>query len=312
MNTFAMILSVVAALVAAGLPIAEATDRLRQNRRERHEVLRNRYLHLLMLVLHTGTREIPRFPLLRRRGAWLLLTETLAGIVAATYGLDTAQLRRIVTVHNLEKKLLRRIRLSRGYRRARHISLLASLPIDTSTTTRLARYSQSRNRAVKFQVLLSRMATQPAMTLRLIEEYEAPLSGCEMAEIMVLLRRGILPIAYEPVLRSPSPNLRRIGMGIVKQFSIEEAAHILRELAAGDPEPELSREALYTLCAMHCPLKGRQIHTGIGRLSVLQRRALMRYMVHESYSPDLLGELFGAAGHSYAEALAQTHKRTLA
>ena len=38
----------------------------------------------------------------------------------------------------------------------------------------------------------------------------------------------------------------------------------------------------------------------------------MRYMVHESYSPDLLGELFGAAGHSYAEALAQTHKRTLA
>lgn len=312
MNTPAMIQAAVAALVAAILLARLATERMRHNRRERNALLRRRYLHAVMLALHTGTHEIPRFPLLRRAGAWLLLVETLAGIVASTYGLNTTLLRRIVAVHDLENKLLRRIRLSRGFRRARYLSLLASLPIDAATARRVARYARSRNRAVKFQVLRVRMAAEPSMTLRLLEGYDTPFSGCEVAEIMALLRRGILPIAYEPLLRAESPNLRRIGLGIVRQFSIEEAAPRLRELAADDKVPALSREALYTLCSLHSPLHGAQIRAGIDRMDTLQRRALMRCMVHESYSPDLLGQLFGTAGHSYGEALARTHKCSLA
>ena len=39
-----------------------------------------------------------------------------------------------------------------------------------------------------------------------------------------MLRRGLLPIAYEPLVGSPNRNLRMVGLGIVRQFGIEEAS----------------------------------------------------------------------------------------
>ena len=77
-------------------------------------LLRAKYLRIVMLYLLAGEGPAPRFPMIRRAGARLLLVETVAGLAGVTYGLDAAPLRRIVAEYGLDAWLLRRTRLAPG------------------------------------------------------------------------------------------------------------------------------------------------------------------------------------------------------
>ena len=293
-----------AARLAAGLRA--------RRRRSRDAVLGSRYLHILMLALAAGDGKAPRFPLIRRSGARLLLAETLAGVVSATYGLDSEPLRRIVAAYRLDTWLLRRVARSSGYRRARYLWLLAGLPASAEVAARCARYRTSRNRCVRFCALMTRLAADPSTALRLMADHADPFTAGEVAEIMTLLRRGMLPIAYEPLVESPVRNLRMVGLSIVRQFGIEEAeAHLLR-IVEQDEAPELGREALYTLCSLRRPLARREVAERLRRMEAPERKALMRYMAREGYSPAALHKLFGERERPYYESLVKSYKRCLA
>ena len=185
------------------------------------------------------------------------------------------------------------------YRRARCLLLLSRLPVGAAAADCAARYAASRNRYVRFQSLMVRLAADPSTALRLMAEYPEPFSACEVGEIMAVLRRGMLPIAYEPLIGSPSRNLRIVGLNIVRQFGIEEAERLLLRIVAGDEDPELVREALYTLCALSA-------------LPPAERKALLRYVVAEGYSPGPLRRLLDERERPYYESLVQTYKRSLA
>ena len=289
-----------AALATAALLAALCISELRARRRSgRDTVLRSRYLRILMLYLLSGAGPVPRFPMIRRAGARRLLAETVAGLTGVTCGLDAAPLRRVVAAYGLDRWLLGRIRLASGCRRARGLMLLARLPLDEAVAVRAARYVRSRNRWVRFQALMVQLSADPSTALRLMAEYPAPFSACEVGEILILLRRGMLPIAYGPLVESPCRNLRIVGLGIVRQFG-------------GDDAPELGREALYTLCTLRRPLTRRRVGRRLTAMSPAERKALMRYMAAEGYSPGLLRRLFDARERSYCESLVQSYKRSLA
>ena len=206
-----------AALATAALLAALCISELRARRRSgRDTVLRSRYLRILMLYLLSGAGPVPRFPMIRRAGARRLLAETVAGLTGVTCGLDAAPLRRVVAAYGLDRWLLGRIRLASGCRRARGLMLLARLPLDAAVAVRAARYVRSRNRWVRFQALMVQLSADPSTALRLMAEYPAPFSACEVGEILILLRRGMLPIAYGPLVESPCRNLRIVGLGIVR------------------------------------------------------------------------------------------------
>ena len=281
-----------AALATAALLAALCISELRARRRSgRDTVLRSRYLRILMLYLLSGAGPVPRFPMIRRAGARRLLAETVAGLTGVTCGLDAAPLRRVVAAYGLDRWLLGRIRLASGCRRARGLMLLARLPLDEAVAARAARYVRSRNRWVRFQALMVQLSADPSTALRLMAEYPAPFSACEVGEILILLRRGMLPIAYGPLVESPCRNLR---------------------IVAGDDAPELGREALYTLCTLRRPLTRRRVGRRLTAMSPAERKALMRYMAAEGYSPGLLRRLFDARERSYCESLVQSYKRSLA
>ncbi len=109
------------ALAAAGtfvlLSLLGAAGLRARRRRSRDAVLRTKYLRIVMLYLLAGEGPAPRFPMIRRVGARLLLAETIAGLADVTYGLDAAPLRRIVAEYGLDDWLLRRTARSRAYRR---------------------------------------------------------------------------------------------------------------------------------------------------------------------------------------------------
>ena len=307
MGSVSFICAVSLAAVAVGFLALFASVSLHLRRQGHDSVLRRRYLHIVMAALEEGERVVPPFPMLRRRGARLLLAETLAGIVSMTYGLDVALLRRIVGRYDLDKWLLRRARHAQGYRRARFLALLAALPVSAPVARRTARYERSRNRSVRFFALLIRLTAEPAAAMRRLADFPYLLSEAEVAEITALLRRGLLPIAYEPLIRSASPNLQRVGLSIVRQFGIAQAEPLLLEMLAGR---EAAR-ALYALCALQRPLLRREVVACLGRLTAGERRALMRYMARSSYSPRLLQRLFAAGECAYYNTIVQSHKRCL-
>ena len=311
-ETLFMIYSAAAAAVTLWLLGGMAVGRLRRRRRRgRDAVLQRKYLHIVMLALFSGGEEAPRFPLLRRAGARRLLIETVGRLVAATYGLDPAPLRRIVVQYGLDGWLLRRIRFAQGYRRARYLMLLSRLPAGDDIGAEAARYMRSRNRYVRFYALMTQLAAEPATSLRRMAEYDYPFSACEVSEIMAMLRRGLLPIAYEPLVGSPNRNLRMVGLGIVRQFGIEEAERLLLRIVSGDEDPELVREALYTLCALRRPLTRRAVSGRLSAMPPAERKALLRYVVAEGYSPGPLRRLLDERERPYYESLVQTYKRSL-
>ena len=295
------LLMLYAMFAAAGtfalLSLLGAAELHARRRRCRDAALRAKYLRIVMLYLLAGEGPAPRFPMIRRAGARLLLVETVAGLAGVTYGLDAW--------------LLRRTARSRGYRRARCLLLLSRLPVGAAAADCAARYAASRNRYVRFQSLMVRLAADPSTALRLMAEYPEPFSACEVGEIMAVLRRGMLPIAYEPLIGSPSRNLRIVGLNIVRQFGIEEAERLLLRIVSGDEDPELVREALYTLCALRRPLTRRAVSGRLSAMPPAERKALLRYVVAEGYSPGPLRRLLDERERPYYESLVQTYKRSL-
>lgn len=313
MNFFYMICAAVAAATAGVLLVMLLVETLRRRRELwRNDILRRRYLHIVMFALYADDGAVPRFPMLRRAGARLLLAETLAGVAAMTYGLDMTVLRRIVKAYGLDRWLLRRVRRVQGYRRARYLALLASLPVDGTVARRVVRYGRSRNRSVRFQALAVRLAAEPMSALRLLADYVWPLTESETAQIMALLRRGMLPVAYEPLVASPCGNLRRVGLCIVRQFGIEEAEPLLLRMLADARTPELDAEALRTLCTLRRPLIRREVRDCVGRMSASERRALLRCMVREDYAPRFLHRIFDQGECGYYETMVKSYKRCLA
>lgn len=311
-ETFYILYVALAAAAVAGLLAGRAAGQLRDRRMARTRAeLGLRYLRLTMLAMEGGAPE-PRFPGLSRPGARLLLAETLSGLLASTYGLDPEPLGRIVRACDLDGWLLRRARRTRGYARARCLALLAMLPVAPRTARQVERYLDDRHRAVAFQALLIRIAAQPETALRAMAAYPHEFTAVEVSRILAELRRGVLPVAYEPLLRAPQSNLRRVGLGIVREFAVEEAEPYLRRLVAEEPSGELAREALHALCSLRRPLEGRGVADRVASMERADRRSLLRRMAREAYGAGALRPLLDASERPYYESLVASYKCALA
>ena len=237
------------------------------------------------------------------------LAEMLSRLISATYGVERTTLQTIVRTYDLERYLLRCARRSRGLRRACCLRLLMDLPIGERTLAEVALYRMDQQREVRFAALLVQLAAQPEQTLRLVAEYDEPMRGAEIAEILHLLRRGTVPIAYQPLLMASNENLNRIGLALVVQFDVEQAEPELLRLVARTGR--VGVRVLYVLAALHCPMQRRVVILRIRRMSPAERRSLLRYMVSQEYTAEQLRSLFGAVESPYSERLVASYKRSL-
>ena len=133
--------AVTAALAFALLAAAGIGQAARLRREQWGNAVRGEYLRLVLLALAEGDTDgaSGRFPGIGRVGARHALAEVLSRLAASTYGLDNRPLRRIVRENGLESYLLRRIRRTRGYRRAYYLLLLSRLPLEAQTDAAVAR-----------------------------------------------------------------------------------------------------------------------------------------------------------------------------
>lgn len=218
----------------------------------------------------------------------------------------------MVATYDLDTLLLQRARRSFGYRRAQWLMRLSRLNPRRPVAEQAARFMDSRNRSVRFQALMCIAASDPLRAHRMVAAYDERLNSFELSQIISLVLRGRMPVACMPLLNSPHPNLRMLGIGIVRRIGAEETHPILLRIAACDPDAAVARAAAYAVCALHLPMEGRPAVQALARMSPADRKAIYRYMAMEGYSVRALAALFREQERRYFETLVNSYKSTLA
>ena len=311
MHLFYILYTLAAAAAALRIGVAVVGERLRCRRHDRDRLLCCASIRQIVAAQLADPAAEVQLPLQRAVGRRTLLCELLSELSAATCGLDPAPVRRIAAAYGLERWLLRRARFSRGCRRAGYLKWLADLPVGEAACRAAGRYLTDPCREVRFCALLVRIAAARDAVLDDIARFDPPLTDGEVAEVLHLLGRGMLPIAYRPLLEADNGNLRRIGLAIVGRFGVEDAEAILLRIVAAGAEP-LATEALHVLIGMHRPMRRREVTGRVRQMSAAERHALLRCLAREAYALRSVQHLITPDEAPYYESLVQSYKRQLA
>ena len=304
---------IIGALTAIVLTVWAVVLQMSENAAGRREQrYARRFMQLIAArMLNGGAIPMARFPMCGRRGALAVLAHQLAAASASTCFGESGAIRRMVTANGIEGWLLRRVNRSRGYARARYMSMLASLPVSKATAEWVGRKLSDSDRLTRFRAMLVRIAADPAAAVRILGDYPLTLTHLEMAELTSMLRRGLLPLAYGPLVNSENVNLRMLGLNIIRIFGIAEAEESLCTVAAECGEERLCDEALFTLVSLRLPVSHRSIAARIRSMDAARRQRLFRRLASEGYSVEVLAQLACDGELEYAESLAASYKRTL-
>lgn len=292
-----------------------AWDRHRAMRRRRwHAVDEPVALRIIMrTVIGEGAKPARvRIPDMSHRG----LTHTLLHLHISTCNVDSRAMSSLAEAYGAERIIGRLSPFAGGYRRAERLFVLACLPTRRSIPRCGRRPVRSvqrpASRSVRFHTLLAEMSRTPALAEYLAESYPLWLSHSEITQIVAMLHRGAIVLDYRVLLRSPNRNLRMIGMAVVRHFSIDAACGELLEIAAGDPDPAICREALMTLCATGSEIAFVEIAQRLRSMEPRERHRLCRCAVVNGYGLDTLESLLDECERDYAESLVESYKFIMA
>lgn len=307
MNTFLILYTVATTAIATalGLYMIVAT---RKSRSCKSNTLKQQYIkQLVHLLNHHSPMRIAA----HNRHSRMALAEAIYAVVSHTYGTDMDQLKEVSEANRLESFITREITLSRGHRRSHMLMLLSCIPISEKSHDRLHRHLSSRNELVRTSALLVILASKPNHAIRTIASLDFDLQHFDITRIVALLRRGLLPIAYEPLLNDSNRNLRMLGLAIVRAFGISIAEKQLYNIIYTEKNQEVITETFYTLASLGRPLGRTKIRERLAAMSAGQRQDFCRHMTVEGYSLQTVQSLFSPSESLHAERMINTYKRVL-
>lgn len=297
-------------VVALGFEIA--IIRLHREQRQRHAFarLQKSYIRqIVKMLLCEECRSV--YPTPTKSLHRIALTEALHTVLSHTYGTDLNTIYELVGRYHLDTFLLRQIKWSRGTRQAHFILLLSTAPTMQPVMHILQRHLTSRHTEHRTAALLATLAVRPSTAIASIAALHYPLSALDIARIIALLRRGILPIAYEPLLASGNHNLRMLGLAIVRNFGIEIADKQLQNIILSSDNDTVIREAIYTLAALGRPLGRAKIRLRLSEMDTAYRKELCRHLTREGYSLAALRTIFSPSEIASSAALINSYKRDI-
>ncbi len=315
----AVVLAIIAACAALYAAAAVRTlmhgvsERSRRRRRDR---LQDAYLLALAEYLSgpdAGRGEV-RFPQSRGRRGKMILAEAIAAFAEMNCGYDCAAMHKIVTDNGVDTFLVRRIARSRSWNRVRYMQLLSLTGARPSLLPRIKRLEDSPDAYVSLFALIIRISSAPEQTIAAVREFSGAMSHRVLSEIMLRLRRGFIPVAYEPMICSDNENLKLLGIYIIRFFGIEEAQNILYA-QLDSPNGAVHDAALYTLAIMKSSMTRKCVVQSVAGMSFFQRRRFYKFLAAEGYSTRSLSALQSAETDSrlggYMESLVNSYKKML-
>lgn len=272
--------------------------------------LQNSYIRQIVKML-CNEEFSPITPSPDTRRHRITLIEALHIVLSHTYGADLNILHELVCRYDLDGFLLRQIRHSRGLRQTHFILLLSTTPSNKPVIPLLNRYCHSKNCEKSVAALIAILALRPSTAISAIALFPHRLRALDISRIITLLRRGILPIAYEPLLTSDNTNLRMLGLAIVRNFGIEIADKELQNIVVASSDEMVVREALHTLSVLGRPLGRAKIRIRLSTMEASYRRELCRHLTREGYSLAALRTIFSPAEIAHSATLLKSYKRNL-
>ena len=296
--------------LAAAVLLLRATWR-RPGLERRRDTLRRHYVARIISALrYDDTFAAERITAHTRRRR-MALAEALHTVACHTCGTDMRLLRIIARLNSIDRFLMRGAALATGYRRARYLILLGSVPPTAAQARRLGRYLRNRNPFVRIYALTAMLAANPATAIRTIGEYHYALSPFDITQITAMIRRGLLPIAFDPMLSDDNPNIRRLGLAIVRSFGIDTARKQIVRMAELDEDPAVAVEALHTLAALGHAIPTERLRGRIADFDAPRRKALSRFFAAQGYSIRTVEALFDATECECARQLIDSYKKSI-
>ncbi len=240
----------------------------------------------------------------------LVVAESLAFAADNLGSQCTERLDGIADSYSVRDALLRKVRRSRGFRRARYLAVSAKLPPSKYVAERCERYLDDRNRFVRFHAFVIVLASDRVSAIRRLAATEIRLTHFGAAEMMTILRRGVCPVAYTPLLKSGNPNLTMFGMQIVRQFGITDCEPALLDIVRRGCD-DLRIDAILLIGTLHGDVAAPVVREYVRSLPARVRRCVYRHFIVAGYSSSALAALFRRGERSWFETVLKSYKRSI-
>ncbi len=278
--------------------------------RHRHNLLRSNYVEQVTKMSLDEEFHAP-YPAVTSREKQMALAEAIYLVLSHTYGINPNPIKDLVAHANLDTFLLKRISRRKGPHRTHLLTIMNAIPSHRPIASHLQPLLRSRHHDTRLAALLAILAAKPTMAIETIASLQYNLRPFDIARIILLLRRGIVPIAYEPLLGSNNRNLKMLGLAIVRTFGIEIADKQLQHIVATSADAGVVREAIYTLSSLGRSLGRVKIRSRLATMSPPHRKELCRHLAREGYSLNALKSIFTPDETEDSEILINSYKRSL-
>ena len=278
---------------------------------EKHRRLRNRYFHLASAAALSDSDSSAIAITATTRCERLALIDALYSIASHCYDHNQPITALIARENNLEKHLLRELRFATKYRRGLLWLQLSTISPSPHHTLRLRQELHNSDPHIRSCSLIALLCTSPEESIKTLLELDFELQPYDISRIISLVRRGVLPFAFERLLQSGNYNLKLLAISIVRHFYLDIYAKYIYPFLSSREHPKLVTEAIYTLTAMKHPLNSPLLRRHILAMPPTQRKALCRHLSAEGYSLQALRWLLPNNEMEYAERLVTSHKRQL-
>ena len=297
---------IVSLLIATAYSIATILALHARRKEQRLKQLSNSYMQQI-IAMQGGEGEVNA----RSTSERMALAQAIHSIMSHTYSTPTENTKAIAHQNKLEELILNKLRHANNEEKARLLNILSSIPISTRATDIISKYLHSANRHIRIAAIIATIAASPTKAIRTIADLPFSLKPYDTSRIIALLRRGLLPIAYEPLLMSDNHNLLMLGIAITHNFGIDIADKHLHNIILRQPNRQIVREAIYTLATLGRPLGRHHIREQLAAMSPNIRRELCHHLSCEGYSLSALSVIFSENEILHAEPLINSYKRSL-
>ncbi len=281
---------------------------LKRHTRTKSDFLTTAYIHQISEQLN---RQSSQRLLAHNQTEQQALLEALYYVMAHSYGVDLRVICKIIYDNRLDRYIEHKISHSADpIDRARLLSLLNYLPHNYDST-KFHHLLNASDTALRRGALLATLACNPSMAISTIIKLRYTLSTIDIAHIVSLLRRNLIPIACEPLLKSSNRNLILLGMAIVRNFGISMAESELHAIITCSSDQTIVREAIYTLCSIHATLRGEWLQRRLSTINPSSRKILCRQLSIEGYSIETIRQVVPTQEIELAERIICSHKRRL-
>lgn len=278
---------------------------------KKHNRLRSQYLRQVSAAVLADSDSLAITITASSRRERLALIDALYSIASHCYDHNQPITTLIARENNLEKHLLRELRFATKYRRGLlwlQLSTISPLP---HHTLRLRQELHNSDPHIRSCSLIALLCTSPEESIKTLLELDFELLPYDIARIISLVRRGVLPFAFEGLLQSGNYNLKLLAISIVRHFNLDIYTKYIYSLLGNKEHPKLISEVIYTLTTMKHPLNSPLLRRHILAMPPTQRKALCRHLSAEGYSLQALRWLLPNNEMEYAERLITSHKRQL-